>query len=208
MDIQCSIILLSQESGYTQTTRSRCVSQCPCQWCPLCRSFFLSKWISRRVIIAMAIGYPTNCLRHRYFHNIRRIAASECSAFLHGLAFVVACQLTSAQSTLEMWYPTPQAMIRKLYVLSHFYNMYVVPATVHIMFTILLSVSQQCSSAVCCRWRAGATIDTHAYAHCARAPRGKQLHTQRPRSRFLRTYRRCAAISIGVGSCRYTLVYI
>jgi hypothetical protein len=91
----------------------------------------------------VAIGHPTNCLRHWYFHNIRRIAAAESCASLDGLPFkfAVMCRLTCAQKPVEMWYPTLQAMIGKLYVLSHFYNMYVVPHPVRIMFTILLSDS-------------------------------------------------------------------
>jgi hypothetical protein len=44
------------------------------------------------------------------------------------------------QGEMQMWYPMLQAMIGKLYVLSHFYNMYVEPLAgpIHIIFTTCL----------------------------------------------------------------------
>lgn len=149
----------------------------------------------------VAIGHTTNCLRHWYVHNIRRIAAAKSCASLDDLTFkfAVACRLTCVQRPVEMWYPTLQAMIGKLYVLSRFYNMYVIPHPLRIMFTTVLSDLQQCSSSAYCQWRARATVDTHTYLHGACTPRGEQSHTQRPRSRFLWPYRQCTAISISVG---------
>ena len=94
----------------------------------------------------VAICYPTNSLRHLSIHNIHHNASSVPGVFFYDLTFVVACRVSmtnsrypNTQGEAEMWYPTIQAMIGKLYVLSHFYNMYVVPqaASVHIMFTTL-----------------------------------------------------------------------
>ncbi len=133
----------------------------------------------------VAIGYPTNCLRYWFFHNIHLIASSSSGAFLYGLAFAVTCRTNTTDSRTpdtqgqkQMWYPTLHAVIGKLYVLSHFYNMYVVPAPVPIIFTTSLSVPQQFSHVVC--WWARATIDAHVRAHGACAP-WDEHHTQRPR---------------------------
>ena len=137
----------------------------------------------------VAIGYPTNALRRLSFHNIHRNASSVPGVFLYDITFVVACRMSitdsrspNTQGESEMWYPTIQAMIGKLYVLSHFYNMYVAPrvASVHIMFTTLFPVSQQFSSAIC--WRERATIDgIRIYAHGACAAWTEYLSNQRPR---------------------------
>ncbi len=84
----------------------------------------------------VAIGYPTNCLRDWYFHSIHRIASSVPGVFLYSLAFVVVRRMgmtdkrtLDTQGEKQMWYPTLQAVIGNLYVLSHFYNMYVVTPT-------------------------------------------------------------------------------
>jgi hypothetical protein len=80
----------------------------------------------------VAIGNPTNSLRHCSFHNIHRIASSVPGVSLYGLVFVVyRMSMTDkhtphTQGEMEMWFPTIQSVIGKLYVLSHFYDMYVV----------------------------------------------------------------------------------
>lgn len=71
----------------------------------------------------VAIGYPTNFLRRWSFHYIHCNASSVPGVFLY--SYYRSCLITApnTQGEAEMWYPTLQAMIGKLYILSHFYNM-------------------------------------------------------------------------------------
>src|SRR6266702_7767593 len=78
-NIQCSIISRSQGSGCTQITRSRCVSQYPCQRCPLCCSKFsfqsgflvillscgnqLSHQLSAPLVFPFYTAYRSICIR-------------------------------------------------------------------------------------------------------------------------------------------------
>ena len=174
----------------------------------------------------MAICYPTNSLRHLSIHNIHHNASSVPGVFFYDLTFVVACRVSmtnsrypNTQGEAEMWYPTIQAMIGKLYVLSHFYNMYVVPqaASVHIMFITLFPVSQQFSSANC--WRARTTIGgidgIRIYAHGACPAWTEHLSIQRPRRasigipcRCSWTHRRCVVMKHQRRGCAFILMSI
>ena len=105
----------------------------------------------------MAIGNPTDSLHHWSFHGIHRIASSVPGMFDYGLTFVVRRMSVTdrrtphTQGELEMWFPTLQAVIGMLYVLSHFYNMYVGTSLtpVPITFTSMIPVSQQFSPGAC-----------------------------------------------------------
>ena len=190
MNMQCSIISLNQGSGYTQTTRSRCV-------------LYIVRVPSVAQILEVdfstycyrvAIGYPTNFLRRWSFHYIHRNASSIPGVFIYSY-FHRSCLIIApnTQGEAEMWYPTLQAMIGKLYILSHFYNMYVVSQAppVHNIFTT--SFSQQCSFVNCWRARARAIIDDKCvYSHDACATWDNWLRAQRLRSAPIWIIYRCS----------------
>ena len=140
MNVQCFIISLSQGSGCTQIMRSRCVCRagvhCVAQGSPSQVDF--SSCHCR-----VAIGNPTGSLCHWSCHNIHHIAWFAPGAFSNGFTFAVVRQpnwcSSDTQGQKQMWYSTLQAVMGKLYVLSHFYSMYVVPSSVPIIFTPLFT---------------------------------------------------------------------
>ncbi|KAH9057615.1 hypothetical protein EDB87DRAFT_1017820 [Lactarius vividus] len=115
------------------------------------------QWISRLIIIVWQSAIPPTVCAIGFF-----------------LTYILSHRLHPGEK--QMWYPTLHAVIGKLYVLSHFYNMYVVLAPVPIMFTTS-SISQQFSHYV--RWRARATIDAPVCTHGACAP-WDEHRTQHP----------------------------
>ena len=133
MNIQCSIISPSQGSGLTQITRSRwCVLLYPCRRCTLYFPNLPFQMGFSSHYYWVAIGNSTDSLQHCSFRIVHHIALSIPGVSLSGLAFFV-CRMSMTdrctphiQGELEMWLPTIQAVIGMFYVLSHFYNMYVV----------------------------------------------------------------------------------
>lgn len=141
MNIQCFIVSLSQGSGYTQITRSRCVCRTRVSGVHRVAQGFPFQVDFSSCHCRVAIGNPPNSLCHWSSHNIHRVASFAPGAFPHNLAFVTAClpnpadwRSSDTQGQRQMWYSTLQALIGKLYVLSHFYSMYVVPVPVPISY--------------------------------------------------------------------------